>query len=378
MDKGVVRAAFVIEQTLGHITHTRNLHAAAEAQHAVAPTWLPIPFEVGRAQRFIPLMRNNWSVRASWRARRALNTALKQRPHDVLFFHTQVTSLFSTSLIERYPSVVSLDATPIGYDQMGVSYGHRPAGDGLVDRRKFEMNRRVFNAADRLVAWSDWARRSLIEDYAADPDKIVVVAPGASAGFFDIGRRRRELLAARSSQTPARILFVGGDFQRKGGQLLLEIMRTELGHHCELHIVTTQNIHGTHNVFVHRAGPNSPELMQLFETADLFVLPSFGDCLALVLMEAAAAGLPIITTDVGALSEAVRDGDSGLVVPPGDTGALKAALSAIVDHPARRLRMGVASAEIGHQKFDAARNNAQLLSLLAELAQPSSMMRRAA
>src|SRR5579859_5674921 len=126
MDRSVVRAAFIIEQTLGHITHTRNLHAAAEAQRAVVPTWLPIPFDVGRAQRFMPLMRNNWSVRASWRARRGLNAVLRQQPHDVLFFHTQVTALFSTSLIERYPSVVSLDATPIGYDQMGASYGHRP------------------------------------------------------------------------------------------------------------------------------------------------------------------------------------------------------------------------------------------------------------
>jgi len=323
-------------------------------------------------------MRNNWSVRASWRARRGLNAVLRQQPHDVLFFHTQVTALFSTSLIERYPSVVSLDATPIGYDQMGASYGHRPAGDGFLDRRKFEMNRRVFNAADRLVAWSDWARRSLVDDYGADPDKIAVVAPGASAGFFEIGRRRRELLAVRSSETPVRVLFVGGDFQRKGGQLLLDVMRTELGQRCELHVVTTQSVPQTPNVFVHRAGPNSPELIQLFETADLFVLPSFGDCLALVLMEAAAAGLPIITTDVGALSEAVRDRESGLVVPPGDALALKAALSAIVDDRALRQRMGVASADIGHQKFDAARNNAQLLSLLAELAQTSPALRRAA
>jgi len=374
----VVRAAMVIEQTLGHVTHTRNLRAAVEAQATLVPSWLPIPFEVSGAQRFVPMLRSNWSVRASWRARRALSAALKRHPHDVLFFHTQVTSLFSTALIESYPSVVSLDATPIGYDQMGASYGHRPAGNGFLDRRKYDMNRRVLHAADRLVAWSDWARRSLIQDYGADSDKIMVLAPGASAGFFEIGQRRQQLLTSRSSTDPVRVLFVGGDFARKGGPALLEIMRGDLGRQCELHVVTAQAVSSAPNVVVHRAGPNSPELMRLFEAADVFVLPSLGDCLALVLMEAAAAGLPIITTDVGALSEAVRHGESGLVVQPGDVPALKAALATVTEDGALRARMSRASAEVGRRKFDASRNNARLLSLLTELAQTPAAARRAA
>jgi glycosyltransferase involved in cell wall biosynthesis len=378
MHESVVRAAFVIEQTLGHITHTANLRAAAAAQHALSPTWLPIPFEVGGAHRFVPLLRSNWSVRASWRARRALSVALKERPQDVLFFHTQVTSLFSTSQMQRYPTVVSLDATPIGYDQMGVSYGHRPAGDGFLDRRKYAMNRRVFEAADKLVAWSDWARDSLVRDYGVDADKILVVAPGASAGFLELGRRRRQLMAARPDDGPVRILFVGGDFARKGGQLLLNIMRTGLGRPCELHVVTSRAIPATPNVYVHRAGPNSPELLRLFEMADVFVLPSFGDCLALVLMEAAAAGLPIITTSVGGLSEAVRHGESGLLTPPGDEANLRTALEAIVGNHALRKRMSQTSAEIGLTKFDAARNNARLLNMLVELAQTPRAVRRAA
>src|SRR5947209_18174741 len=99
MQHGTVRAALVLEQTLGHITHTRNLRGVVDAQRTVAPTWLPIPFAAGGLTRFAPLLRSNWSVRASWRARRALMGALRREPHDVLFFHTQVTSLFSAPLM---------------------------------------------------------------------------------------------------------------------------------------------------------------------------------------------------------------------------------------------------------------------------------------
>jgi hypothetical protein len=154
-----VRAAFVMEQTLGHVTHARNLRAALIEQTCIAPTWLPIPFEVRGASRFLPLLRSNWSARASWRAHRALTSALSRMPHQALFFHTQVVSLFSAGLMQRIPSVVSLDATPINYDLLGQHYGHRAAGGGLLDRQKYRLNRRAFQSAAVLVSWSEWARR---------------------------------------------------------------------------------------------------------------------------------------------------------------------------------------------------------------------------
>jgi glycosyltransferase involved in cell wall biosynthesis len=324
----------------------------------------------------LPLVSANWSVRASLRARRALERALSERRHDALFFHTQVTSLFSISLMRRYPSIVSLDATPVGYDSMGAAYGHRPAGTGFVDRRKHAMNRGAFGAARRLVAWSDWARDSLVNDYGAEPAKIHVIAPGASRAFFEIGQRRGH--AAPEPGRPVRVLFVGGDFARKGGPALLEVIKSDLGAACELHVVTQQHLEPTPNVFVHRAAQNSPELLRHFERADIFVLPSLGDCLALVLMEAAAAGLPIITTSVGALGEAVLHRTSGLIVPPSDAAALRTALSTLVGDPTGRAAMGRASHALARRKFDAVRNNAAILHLLAEISHQSDLPRKAA
>jgi glycosyltransferase involved in cell wall biosynthesis len=367
-----VRTAFIMEQALGHVTHARNLHTLVAARTDIAPTWLPIPFDVRGPARLVPLLRSNWSVRASWRARRALNTALARHPHDALVFHTQVTSLFSVSLMRRLPSLISLDATPLNYDTVGAFYGHRAAGSSFLDRRKFQMNQAAFNAAAALVTWSEWARASLIDDYGTDPAKIRVLAPGAAADYFAIGERRAPRHAPGTN-----VLFVGGDFERKGGPLLLDAIADLLGSSCELHVVTAQKLTPRPHVVVHNnVGPNSPELLRLFAAADLFVLPSNAECLAVVLMEATAAGLPIITTDVGALAEAVSLPYSGLVVPPGDPAALRGALEALVNDPDRRLQMGRAGHALAQRKFDANRNNRALLDIVIDLARATSTTAR--
>jgi glycosyltransferase involved in cell wall biosynthesis len=297
---------------------------------------------------------------------------------DAVFFHTQVTSLFSAGIMRQVPSLISLDATPINYDSLGEHYGHRPAGDGLLDRQKFRLNQRAFHAADGLVTWSEWARRSLVHDYGVPVDRVRVLAPGASAAYFAIGRARRETTSS-SPSARLRLLFVGADFYRKGGSLVMQLMRGRLARHCELHIVTQSDVPSDENVTVHRGlQANSPVLLELFAHADVFVLPTYADCLGLVLMEASAAGLPVVTTPVGGVAEVVNDGESGLLVPVGDAQALEAALLDLASAPDRRRRMGEATHALARTRFDAERNNRALLDFLQELALARPAMRRAA
>jgi glycosyltransferase involved in cell wall biosynthesis len=277
--------------------------------------------------------------------------------------------------MRRYPSLISLDATPINYDQVGQYYGHRAAGNGLLDRRKLQMNRDAFHAAAALVTWSDWARASLVRDYDVPGDRISVLAPGAAPAYFEIGGRRQ----THAPDQLVRVLFVGGDFVRKGGEQLLEAFgRGEFAQRAELHLVTNHPLDARPNVFVHRGlGPNSSELLRLFEQADVFVLPSFAECLAVVLMEATAAALPVITTDVGALAEAVEPGRSGLVIAAGDTHALRASLETLIGDAPGRQRMGQAGHALAQRKFHSLRNNHALLDLVVEAAE-SQTTRRAA
>ncbi|MFN0071821.1 MAG: glycosyltransferase family 4 protein, partial [Chloroflexota bacterium] len=351
-----LNATFVLEQTLGHVTHAQNLQSAAAHQRLIQPSWLPIEFSRDLPYRLLPRIGENWSIQASWKARRALTAELRKRSTDALFFHSQVTSLFSIDSMRRIPSIISLDATPINFDSVGHHYGHAASDGGLLDQVKYQLNRTAFQSAQALVCWSNWARQSLISDYAVPEDRVRVIAPGADARFFDIGRQRlaRQRLTPLNAGGPLRILFVGSSFQRKGGPLLLECMRGSLGECCELHVVTSDPIASQGNVTVHNGiNPNSLEMLALFEMADVFVLPSLADCLAVVLAEASAAGLPIITTNVGALHEAVEHSTSGFVIPPGDPAALSRAIADIHDNHQLRIQMSQRSHELAIRKFNA-------------------------
>jgi len=381
----MARVAFVMEQTLGHVTHAKNLHAMLAERPELSPEWLPISFGVEGLARLLPYYRGNWSVRASWRARRALDKVLAQGRLDALVFHTQCTALFSVDRMKRIPTLISLDATPINFDDVTRhgGYDHQIAGQGFLDRQKYLMNRRAFQAASVLVPWSNWARQSLIQDYGANPDRIRVLAPGAAPFFFELGRRRltAELPAdsTATSDRPVRLLFVGGDWERKGGPQLLEALAGLPAGSWTLDVVTRVPVPPMAGVTVHHGiDSNSPKLVRLFSEADLFVLPSLGECLAVVLMEATAAGLPLITTDVGALAEAVRPGETGLVVPPNDVMALRQALASLLNDPTRRQTMGRGGHMLACERFDASANNRTLLDLVADLVRVRARAGRAA
>jgi glycosyltransferase involved in cell wall biosynthesis len=72
------------------------------------------------------------------------------------------------------------------------------------------------------------------------------------------------------------------------------------------------------------------ELVALYQAADIFVLPSIMETFGIVLVEAMAAGLPIITSDAPGCRDIVRKGQDGLLVPPGDSAALAAAMERVL------------------------------------------------
>jgi glycosyltransferase involved in cell wall biosynthesis len=88
---------------------------------------------------------------------------------------------------------------------------------------------------------------------------------------------------------------------------------------------------------------------------DVFVLPSNFEALPLAVLEAMLAGLPVVATAVGSVPEAVRDGETGLLVEPRDGDALTAALRRLIDDPGLRERMGREGRALALQHFTAAR-----------------------
>ncbi|HEY4025105.1 MAG TPA: glycosyltransferase [Candidatus Dormibacteraeota bacterium] len=357
-----MRAAFVLEQTLGHVAHTGNLERALEETDWVDGVVIKLAYEPRGALSGLPGLRN-WSLRASLMARSALRSRLREGPLHAAFIHTQVAALLSVGVMRAVPTVVSLDATPVNFDDVGEAYGHRRGG-ALAETAKAAVNRRAFLAASALVTWSRLAADSLIADYGVPASRVHVIPPGVDLQRFHPGSQPR-------ADALVRILFVGGDFARKGGPDLLAALQGL--HQAELDVVTGSEvgpIPAGVRCHVHRGlRPGSPKLLALYRRADVFAVPSRGDCLPQVLAEAAASGLPLVATATGAMGEVVRDGVNGFLVPAGAPADLRLVLRRLIENRELRMAMGAESLELARREHDALANHRRIFELMLEVAQ---------
>ncbi|MHB2032697.1 MAG: glycosyltransferase family 4 protein, partial [Gemmatimonadaceae bacterium] len=258
---------------------------------------------------------------------------------DVLHFHTQATAFASVRRMRRTPSIVSIDIT------QRLASVEVPAG---LRRWQYAAcaarDRAVFRAARAIVATSRWAAADLARDVPECADRVHVMPYPVPLDEFDAawGQER----AAR--QGPPCVLFMGGDFPRKGGWDLLDAWRAGgLGQVARLRVVTDWPLAADRlppGVEL-RSGIRSytPEWFALWRDADIFVLPTTGEAFGMVFQEAAAAGLPSIGTNLNAIPELVVPGGTGMLIPVDDVRALAEALRYLIDRPDVRRAMGAAA-----------------------------------
>lgn len=331
---------YVMEQTLGNVTHYLNLRRAEQPGEADPHRWIPIEF------RRSPLP---WTLPASWSTRRVLVPMLDEL--DGVFIHTMTCALGSIDLFARKPVVISCDGTPMAKRAMRDAYGLPPQRPWL-ELTKRELFRRVFRPAAGFVGWSTWAQQSLIRDYGCREEDVAVIPPGVDLRQFVPGTHDHPL---------PRILFVGGNFVRKGGDLLLEVFRRHLRGKAELWLVTGDEVAEEPGVRVFRnVRANSDELRQLYASSDVFALPTRADCYSIVCMEALAAGLPIVTTRVGGIPDIPLEGKTGHLVDIDDADALASALRRLVHEPDLRREMGLAARADALARFDVSTNARRL------------------
>ena len=109
------------------------------------------------------------------------------------------------------------------------------------------------------------------------------------------------------------------------------------------------------------------DMVAVFHSAHIVCLPSYREGLPKVLLEAAACGRPIVTTDVPGCREVVREGENGLLVPARNAQALSEALRCLIKNPELRAQMGRRSREIMLKDFSSEKVIAQTLSVYKEL-----------
>lgn len=294
----------------------------------------------------------------AYMARRLVARKLSKGDYSALHLHTQVMALLSVDFMKNLPTVVSIDLTAIQASQEKTDPGFR-----WTHTPNVLLEKRVYEAAARVVTMSEFARKSVIEDYNIDGEKVTTIHTGVNLEVFS------SINSSKAPKTRYNILFVGGDFKRKGGEDVLEVFLTAFSELAELHLVTYTPIECHHpHVYIHQdTKAYSPKLLNLYSQADLFVMPTYGDAFATVFLEAMAAGLPVIASELPQIHEVVSDGETGFLVPPGDHHALAYKIRHFIENPALGREMGAKGRRVAEQKFNAQTNFQTLESIFQEI-----------
>ncbi|MCU1692030.1 MAG: hypothetical protein JWM64_1121 [Frankiales bacterium] len=336
-----LRVLFVNENIGGHATVHANLARSLAGRDDVVPEFLhvPDPGLPGRLARLPlpvlgPLDLDLQPLRAqlarSAATRRLLGRRLARGGVDAVHLYTQQTGLLSAQHLRSVPTVVSTDSTA-ELNAYRLPYRAPTRFTPWGVRVALPLERRVLDAARHVVANSALVAASLQACHGLQEDRLTTLAFGVS-------------LPPPPEDRPDRrptIAFIGHQLERKGGRRLLRLHQEHLRDRCDLLLVTTEHVDPLPGVRVVpdlRGG--SDALWPVLASADLFCFPSTIDQAPNAVLEAQAAGLPVVAHPVGAVAEMVVDGVTGLLVPPDDDAALLGALRHFLDDPVARREAG--------------------------------------
>lgn len=312
-----------------------------------------------------------------WHFKRLLGTAIQ--PEDALFIASW--NLRFVPYMYRYPSYFYVDFSPSGMRSLSPWYDHF--------YRKSEMGRQIRErlasglprGARAIFAMSRWCADGICKDYGIEPERVHVVPGGADLS-------RWHFIDRSDHSGPTRILMVGGEFQRKGGEYLLKWAERTCGGAVEVDIVTWpgQLPERVRELLEHPNAadvvskdlgpwlphvrvhcgvkPNTPELLRLFQKADIFCLPTQADFSSIAGLEAMAMGLPVVLGAVGGIPELIDHGKTGVLIKPGDVETLGAALEPLIADRALRLQIGRAARQACETRFNTKRQLSEIVRII--------------
>jgi D-inositol-3-phosphate glycosyltransferase len=247
-------------------------------------------------------------------------------------------------------------------------------GDVLEPEIRLAGEARVIAEADAIVASTPQERESLLELYAAHPERIHLVPPGVDHARFRPGDRS-EARAQLGLASRHVLLFVGRLQPLKAADIAVRAIahliawgRVAAG---DIHLLVVGSPSG-------RTGEQEPERLRalarelgvedavdflpaqpherlplLYQAADVCLVPSYTESFGLVALEAQACGVPVVASSVGGLRSLVRHGQTGYLVEPGASGALaERAWRILADAPLARSMAGLAICSSGDYAWE--------------------------
>lgn len=210
-----------------------------------------------------------------------------------------------------------------------------PGGRAWVDRWRecLPYERRTLQEARLIFTMSDHVTRSLIEQYGVDPSRVLRVNGGCNVAPI----RRAD--PARFEKK--RIVFIGVDWERKGGPELLAAFRRVRRRHPEATLTILGCTPRVRDPGVRVIGFTPPDTVKEFlEQATVFCMPSKREPFGIAYLEAMQAGLPVIGSRFGAAPDFILSGQTGYTVDPTNVEELACRLEEVVANPETARRLG--------------------------------------
>ena len=315
----------------------------------IEPEWIVVDFwkEGGLIERLpIPA-----GLRGRIRGHVELSEGLAKGPFHATFIAVHSMLVSRPNYVKLNPCFMTFDVTPKQMHDFGDFYGKYPSKIAAVERVKHQARAASYQACRLLFPWSNWAADSSTGDYGASPGRVRVAPPGVDLDRWVPSPKK-------PNGGVCELLFVGGDFERKGGPLLLEWAKNNKSKDWRLNIVTRNPVDTNDERIVVHNGlmSNDPMLVQLYRSADLFVLPTIADCYSLASIEALASGIPVILSAIGGTPDVIKHGETGYLVSPGDVAGFSDKLDLLIGDGDLRRSLGEAARADAEARYDSRKN----------------------
>lgn len=221
--------------------------------------------------------------------------------------------------------------------------------------------------ADRILVNADAVKEWLTREEGYDDSKIVVIRNGVDMARFQSAPTRQSIRHELGIDADARLVVVVSRLTRLKG----------IEHFLQAAAALSPRYPDARFLIVGETSPPDPayltqlqalarslgvadvvtftglrsDVPAVLAAADVAVMPSLNEALSNVLLESMAAGAPVVATRVGGTPEALVDGETGLLVEPGDPGAIAAAVSNLLDNPELARRLGCAARRLITERF---------------------------
>lgn len=237
------------------------------------------------------------------------------------------------------------------------------------------MYKELFEYGDCFIAVTDYNYKNLIE-FGLPKQKIVYHPLGIDVESFDFPR-----FDSKREKDCIRIITVARLVKEKGLQYGIKAVRNLVNRNpdqkIEYHIIGEGPLRkqlekmisemGMPGTLLLRGEMDQDQVKDELDRSHIFMLPSIEESFGVVLLEAQAKGLPVVATKVGSTYQALEDGISGFLVPPGNVAQLTEKLAVLAEDSQRRSKMGEAGRQYVQKNYNINQLNDQLVKIYENL-----------